>query len=196
MGIACRIFTFTTQYPSLLFPGTTQFSSDPAPEGIDITREVSSVNPLTWIRAGWRLRRAKPDAVIVRYWIPVMAPAFGTVCRIARRGGVRTIALLDNVIPREKRPFDKWLTRYFLGSIDGFVYMSNRCTATCGSSRRRSRLFSLRIRCWTVTASRCRAGKPVLPWDSTRHCATRCFRLYPGLQRARPVARRVGHVET
>ena len=51
MGIACRIFTFTTQYPSLLFPGTTQFSSDSAPEGIDITREVSSVNPLTWIRA-------------------------------------------------------------------------------------------------------------------------------------------------
>lgn len=126
MGIACRIFTFTTQYPSLLFPGTTQFSSDSAPEGIDITREVSSVNPLTWIRAGWRLRRAKPDAVIVRYWIPVMAPAFGTVCRIARRGGVRTIALLDNVIPHEKRPFDKWLTRYFLGSIDGFVYMSEQ----------------------------------------------------------------------
>lgn len=96
MGIACRIFTFTTQYPSLLFPGTTQFSSDPAPEGIDITREVSSVNPLTWIRAGWRLRRAKPDAVIVRYWFRSGSRfRYGLPHRTARR--VRTIALLDNV---------------------------------------------------------------------------------------------------
>ncbi len=125
-GIDCRIFTFTTQYPSLLFPGTTQFSSDPAPEGVDITREVSSINPLTWIRTGRKIRRARPDAVVVRYWIPVMAPAFGTICRIARCGGVRTIALLDNVIPHERRPFDKWLTRYFLRAIDGFVYMSEQ----------------------------------------------------------------------
>jgi len=126
MGISCRMFTFTTQYPSLLFPGTTQYTDDPAPEGLDITRELSSINPFTWIRTGLKVRRLRPDVLIVRYWIPVMAPAFGTVCRIARRGGVRTLALLDNVIPHEKRPFDSLLTRYFVSSIDGFIYMSEQ----------------------------------------------------------------------
>lgn len=126
MGISCRMFTFTTQYPSLLFPGTTQYTDDPAPEGLDITRELSSINPFTWIRTGLKVRRLRPDVLIVRYWIPVMAPAFGTVCRIARRGGVRTLALLDNVIPHEKRLFDSLLTRYFVSSIDGFIYMSEQ----------------------------------------------------------------------
>ena len=125
-GIRCRIFTFTVQYPSFLFPGKSQYADGPAPEGLDITRMLNSVNPLSWIRTGLKVRRERPDAVIVRYWIPQMAPALGTVCRIARRKGIKTIALLDNVVPHEKRPMDTLLTRYFLGSIDGFVYMSEQ----------------------------------------------------------------------
>lgn len=125
-GIRCRMFTFTVQYPQFLFPGKTQFTDDPPPEGLDITRVLSTVNPLSWIRTGLRIRREKPDALVVRYWIPLMAPALGTVCRIARRGGVKTIALLDNVVPHERRPMDRWLTRYFIGSVDGFVYMSEQ----------------------------------------------------------------------
>lgn len=127
MGRLCRIFTFTTQYPSFLFPGKSQFDDSEAPEGIDISRELSSVNPFSWIRTGFRVRRLRPDALIVRYWIPLMAPALGTVCRIARWGGkTRTIALLDNVVPHEKRFMDSALTRYFVGSVDGFVYMSEQ----------------------------------------------------------------------
>lgn len=126
IGVKCRIFTFTTQYPSFLFPGKSQFTDDPAPEGLDITRCLSSVNPISWVRTGLRIRRGNPDAVIVRYWIPAMSPALGTVCRIARGKGIRIIALLDNVIPHEKRPFDRLLTRYFIHSADGFIYMSEQ----------------------------------------------------------------------
>ena len=125
-GIVCRLFTFTTQYPRLLFPGSTQFTDDPAPEDLEISRELSSVGPWSWWRTGKRVRRLKPDLLIVRYWIPVMAPALGTVARIARRSGIRTVALLDNVIPHEKRPLDTLLTRYFVDSMDGFVYMSEQ----------------------------------------------------------------------
>lgn len=126
MRIRSRILTFTTQYPSLLFPGKSQFSDEPAPEGLDITRCLSSVNPFTWFRTARRIRREGPDALIVRYWIPAMAPAFGTVCRLARRRNIRVISLLDNVVPHEKRPFDKLFTRYFVNSVDGFIYMSEQ----------------------------------------------------------------------
>lgn len=134
-GIRCRIVTFTLQYPSFLFPGKSQYDDAPAPEGLDIARMLNSVNPLSWIRTGLRIRKMRPDVVIVRYWIPQMAPALGTVCRIARRCGIRTVALLDNVVPHEKRPLDRLLTRYFVGSIDGFVYMSEQV-------RRDLRLFT------------------------------------------------------
>lgn len=126
-GKRCRIVTFTTQYPSLLFPGKTQFADGPPPEGVDITRELSTVNPISWIRTGRRIRKAAPDAVVVRYWIPFMALSLGTVCRIARRNKkTKVLALLDNVTPHEKRPFDRSLTRYFINSVDGFVYMSEQ----------------------------------------------------------------------
>lgn len=58
-----------------------------------------------------------------------MAPALGTVCRIARRGGTRTVAIMDNVLPHESRPMDRLLTRYMTGSLDGFVYMSREIRA-------------------------------------------------------------------
>lgn len=126
LGLACRIFTFTIQYPSFLFPGKSQFTEADAPKDVDIERTLSSINPISWIRTGFKVRKQKPDLLIVRYWIPFMAPALGTVCHIAHWAGIKTIALLDNVIPHEKRPFDSLLTRYFLSSIDGFVYMSEQ----------------------------------------------------------------------
>jgi glycosyltransferase involved in cell wall biosynthesis len=126
-GVLAKIYTFTLQYPSFLFPGRSQYGDTPAPDDVRIERRVNTVNPLNWWRVGRRIRRERPDAVIVRYWLPLMAPCFGTICRIARRNGhTKVLALLDNVIPHEHRPFDRTFTRYFVGSVDGFIYMSEQ----------------------------------------------------------------------
>ena len=124
-GVDVSIMTFTVQYPSFLFPGKTQYIDGPAPEGLRIERKISSVNPFTWISAGFRIRKQRPDIIIIKYWIPVMAPCFGTIARIARWGGrTKVICIFDNVIPHEKRPGDRLLTKYFTSSIDGAVAMS------------------------------------------------------------------------
>lgn len=129
-GIASKIYTFIVQYPSFLFPGKTQYTDAPAPENLTIERRVNTVNPFNWIRVGMRLRRERPDAVVVRYWLPLMAPCFGTICRLARLNGrTKVLALLDNVVPHEHRLMDTWFTRYFVGSVDGFIYMSDQVKA-------------------------------------------------------------------
>src|SRR6185295_17559872 len=74
-GLDCSIYSFSLQYPSLLFPGKTQYSDEPAPEGIPIFSKVNSINPLNWIAVGNALKRLKPDLVVVRYWLPFMGPA-------------------------------------------------------------------------------------------------------------------------
>ena len=119
------IYTFTLQYPRLLFPGKTQYADGPAPEGMPIVRRVNSCNPLNWLRVGRELRALRPDLLIAKYWLPFMAPCLGTIARRAKRGG-RTFAvsILDNVTPHERRPFDRLFSRYFVGSMDGFVAMS------------------------------------------------------------------------
>jgi glycosyltransferase involved in cell wall biosynthesis len=56
-----------------------------------------------------------------------MAPCFGTICRIARRNGkTKVICQIDNVEPHEHHLIDKPFNRYYLGAVDGFVYMSEQ----------------------------------------------------------------------
>ncbi|MBC8034690.1 MAG: glycosyltransferase, partial [Chitinophagaceae bacterium] len=126
-GHACSIFSFSLQYPSFLFPGTTQYSSDPAPENMEIHTVINSVNPFNWLATGEKLRKLRPDLIVVRYWLPFMGPALGTILRRVRKNRhTRIITIADNVIPHEKRPGDAVFTRYFLKSCDAFVTMSEK----------------------------------------------------------------------
>ncbi len=122
-----KIFTFTLQYPKLFFPGKTQYTEAPAPVNMKISRVLNSINPFNWIRTGYRIRRMKPDILVIKYWNPFMSPCFGTVARIAKRNKTaktKIICIFDNVIPHEKSIIDRLLTRYFTGSIDGAIVMS------------------------------------------------------------------------
>ncbi|MDB9881844.1 glycosyltransferase [Bacteroidia bacterium] len=124
-GHSVRIVTFSLQYPSVLFPGKTQYSTDPAPQNIDIEVSLNSVNPLNWWSLGNRLKKEKPDLVILRYWMPFMGPCLGTVSRLIRKNAhTKVVTIADNIIPHEKRFFDTPFTKYFVKSCDGFVTMS------------------------------------------------------------------------
>lgn len=126
-GYDCPIYSFSLQYPSFLFPGTTQYTTEPAPVGLTILSRINSVNPFNWWGAGEELRKKRPDIIVVRYWLPVMGPALGTILRRVRRNRhTRIIAITDNVLPHEKRPGDVPFTRYFLKSCDAFITMSEK----------------------------------------------------------------------
>ena len=126
-GFETSIYSYSLQYPSFLFPGTTQYSNEPAPKNIPIFSKINSINPLNWIAVGNSLKRMKPDLVIVRYWLPFMGPALGTILRKIRKNQhTKIIAITDNVLPHEKRPGDVSFTKYFLKACDGFITMSEK----------------------------------------------------------------------
>ena len=126
-GNEVDIKTFTLQYTSLLFHGKSQPDDTPPPADLDICRCGNTVNPFNWLRVGRRIRRERPDFVLMKYWTPFMAPCFGTIARLARGNGhTRTICQIDNVEPHEHHLVDRPFNRYFLSSIDGFIYMSEQ----------------------------------------------------------------------
>jgi glycosyltransferase involved in cell wall biosynthesis len=126
-GHQCAIWSFSLQYPSFLFPGTTQYTTEPAPPDMEIYSVINSIHPVNWIQVGNALQRLRPDIVVVRYWLPLMGPALGTILRrIKRNNYTRIIALTDNVVPHEKRRGDILFTRYFLKPCDAFVTMSEK----------------------------------------------------------------------
>jgi len=126
-GDDCAIYSFSLQYPSFLFPGKTQYSNEPAPKDLKIFSVINSINPLNWTKIGNKLKKERPDVIVVRYWLPFMGPALGTILRRAKKNHhTKVICIADNVIPHEHRPGDKSFTKYFLKTCDGFITMSEK----------------------------------------------------------------------
>jgi hypothetical protein len=98
-GIQSRIETFSLQYPSILFPGTSQYSNESAPCDVNINEGINSINPFNWIKIGLKIKKERPDLIIVRYWIPFLSPCLGTICRIAKSNKhTKVISIVDNMI--------------------------------------------------------------------------------------------------
>lgn len=124
-GDTASLLTFTLQYPEFLFPGQTQYSEDPPPGDLTIRRTLNSINPVNWLQVGARTRDERPDLVVIKYWLPFLAPCYGSLIRFIKRNHhTKIISILDNVIPHEKRPGDTIFTRYFLNGCDAYIYMS------------------------------------------------------------------------
>ena len=121
-GHTVKAFNFTRQYPSLLFPGKTQYvTADDEAVRVESEAVLDTVNPFSWGRTARAIRAWKPDFLVMRYWMSWFAPSLGYV---ARRAGCPALAIVDNVIPHEPRFFDKPLTKYFLKGCDKFITLS------------------------------------------------------------------------
>ena len=124
-GHQVEVITFTLQYPSFLFPGKTQYSTEDAPTDLQISQQVNSCNPFNWIKVGRRIQKMQPDLLITCYWMAFFAPCYSIIERIAKRNGkTRTIALVHNMIPHEPSILDKLFAPFYVRSTDGFVALS------------------------------------------------------------------------
>ncbi len=126
-GHQVSIYTFSLQYPGFLFPGTTQFSTEPAPADLNIRVRIDSINPFNWLSVGRELKKLRPDLIVVRYWLPFMGPSLGSILRIAKQNKhTKIVCIADNIIPHEKRIGDIPFTKYFVTPIDAFITMSEK----------------------------------------------------------------------
>ena len=124
-GHQVEVITFTLQYPSFLFPGKTQYSTEDAPTDLLISQQVNSCNPLNWFKVGRSICKMQPDLLITCYWMAFFAPCYSIIERIAKRNGkTRTIALVHNMIPHEPSILDKLFAPFYVRSTDGFIALS------------------------------------------------------------------------
>jgi len=121
------IYSYKLQYPSIFFPGKSQFVDGVADElvdGLEILTEVNSINPLNWLRVAKQINLTKPKLVILRFWMPFFGAALGTIGRLINKRSTKIIALVDNALPHETRFGDRFLTNYFLSCCDACLVMS------------------------------------------------------------------------
>jgi glycosyltransferase involved in cell wall biosynthesis len=120
-----KAFTFTRQYPEMLFPGKTQMvENDETADRIPAVRVLDSVNPVSYWKTASKIRAFQPDLLIMKYWMSFLSPSLGTAACLVKKN-TKIITVLDNVIPHEKKFFDNAFTKYFLNQNHGFVAMSD-----------------------------------------------------------------------
>jgi D-inositol-3-phosphate glycosyltransferase len=122
-----NVVTFKRQYPSFLFPGKSQVEEGETPAKISTQQIVDSINPFNWIYIGRMIKKNKPDLLILTYFLPFFAPCFGVITRLAKKNKeIKTLSICHNIIPHEKRPGDRLLTKFFFNSVDYFIVLSGK----------------------------------------------------------------------
>lgn len=117
-------FTFTTQYPSFLFPGTTQMvEKDDPVTTIKSVPILSTINPFSYYKTARVINQFNPDMLLMKYWMSFFGPSLGTVAK-NMLPNTKIIAILDNLIPHEKRIVDQFFNTFFLNQLDGAIVMS------------------------------------------------------------------------
>ncbi|MDR0428012.1 MAG: glycosyltransferase [Dysgonamonadaceae bacterium] len=125
-GHTTKAYTFTCQYPSLLFPGKTQYVS-PKDNAIPIDSKpvLSSINPFSYEKTAREILQWKPDILVIRYWMSFLAPSLAYVANRLKKKGIKIICIVDNALPHEPRFFDRAFARLLFNQVDRFIVMSN-----------------------------------------------------------------------
>lgn len=121
-----NVFTFKRQYPELLFPGKTQLESGENVDKIPAEIIIDSINPISWKNTAKKIIRLNPELIIFAYWLPFFALCYSSIAkRVKKETKAKLLAICHNVIPHEKRPGDKLLTKSFLTKMDYFIVLSS-----------------------------------------------------------------------
>lgn len=123
-----HFINYTLLYPSLLFPGTTQYDQSQAmTKQVPSERLLSSVNPLSWLRVARRVRELKPDLVVFDWWNPFFGPSHYAVSSLLGKELRRKILFItENVISHEARAIDTVLTKLGLVNASSFLTLSSQ----------------------------------------------------------------------
>ena len=114
--LGADVVSFSRQFPKRFYPGGDDV--DPTLPRAKADFIIDVINPLTWLRAGWRLRRY--DAVIFVWWVWLFAPAYLTMIAMLRRR-TRVILQCHNVGDKEPAAWKRWLTNRVLRRGDALV---------------------------------------------------------------------------
>jgi len=120
-----RVVGFSRLYPSLLFPGRTQYDEGGALVRVESLRLIDSINPMTFARAARAVVEFAPSLVVVQWWHPFFAPAYRALVRaVKRRSSAPVVYLCHNVLPHEGSRIDRALARWGLTVADAFLVQS------------------------------------------------------------------------
>lgn len=117
--LGADVISFSRQFPKSLYPGSSDI--DPTLPPFHRARFLLDVvNPMSWLRAAFVLRRLRPRAVILVWWVWVFALPYLTLLALLPKG-TRVILQCHNIGDKEPAAWKRWLTNLVLQRGDTLV---------------------------------------------------------------------------
>jgi glycosyltransferase involved in cell wall biosynthesis len=119
--LGAEVISYSRQFPRALYPGESDVDESLRERTPAFARfMLDVVNPLTWFRTAFEIRRRKPRAVIFVWWVWVWALPYLTLMLLLPR---RTNVILQchNIGDKEPAAWKRWLTNRVLRRGDVLV---------------------------------------------------------------------------
>ncbi len=119
------LYSYRRQYPRLFFPGNTEADPSLLRLRADCEYILDPLAPLSWWRTFTRIRRARPDLLILQWWTPFWTPSlFALTYWVRRHTEVSILFLCHHIIAPDGGILDWFLARFVFRRADGFIVMS------------------------------------------------------------------------
>ena len=123
-----KIFNYKLLYPSLLFPGTTQYDiSNEAVKKVPNERLINSINPFNWINVAVRINKENPDLIVIDWWHPFFAPCHFFITQLLKKQlKKRILFITENFISHDEGRTEFILSKLGLKNANSFLTLSKK----------------------------------------------------------------------
>lgn len=118
--------SFKRQYPKLLFPGVTQYDYSENTIKEENLPIIDSINPLTWLRAAYKIKDFGAKRVIFQWYNPFFALVILKMTSLLKVFGIKSTIICHNVIPHETSVVDRILTKIAFINCNDFLVHSKK----------------------------------------------------------------------
>ena len=118
-----RMVSYKMQYPRILFKREQRDYSNRSFQVEGTQYWINTANPFNLMVVAHRIKKLRPDAVIIQWWHPYFAPCYWILAKLLKK--IPLLITCHNVFPHERFPMDRFLTRLVLKQADGYVVQSH-----------------------------------------------------------------------
>lgn len=121
-----QIVSYKLMYPRILYPGGDQ--KDWKNDYLKNDKAkflINTINPITYFKTAKYIKTEKPDMVIIHWWQPFFAPAYFCILKSLGKG-IKKCICCNNVMPHDRFPFAKFLTKLIYKQGDMFIIHSKK----------------------------------------------------------------------
>lgn len=138
-----KLYNYKLLYPSLLFPGTTQFDkSERQVFKVPNERLVNSISPINWYKVSKKIITEKADLVIFDWWHPFFGLCHGAISSLIKKAYTNKILFItENVVSHEANKVDKLLTKIGLKNASMFLTLSKNVEEELAKFAKKKKIY-------------------------------------------------------